>query len=93
MTSLAERRRDAGYEAADEWRHENREVCGWCDGVSYPEWDTAEIAADDYARHEPCRKAIADRTCDNKECPEYGMCFVDYQRGDPCEFCGKGLGL
>lgn len=51
-----------------------------------------EVSDDDYARHESCRTAIAERICNNPECKEYGTCFVDYQLGDPCEFCGKGLG-
>lgn len=42
--------------------------------------------------HDRCEEEIQQRTCWNKECPEYDTCFVDYEMGEPCESCGKPLG-
>lgn len=80
MSALWERRRDAEYEAADEWAYENRVECGWC----------AEPVGED--GHPECERAIEARSCHNPACREFGTCFADYQRGEPCEVCGMPLG-
>lgn len=70
--------RNPDYNLVERWEDDQPE-CGWC-GLPV------------LSEHVRCDESIAERTCYNAECREYGTCFVDYQGGEPCEVCGMPLG-